>query len=81
MDKDDKFISTIYYDPERGLMGVDKLYKKLKKLNKKITFKQVKEWLKKQATYQIHYSKHKKLIFFPYLVIVRFLSNGFNRND
>ncbi len=63
MDKDDTFISTIYYDPEKGLMGVDKLYKKLKKLNKKITFKQVKEWLKKQATYQIHYSKHKKNFF------------------
>ena len=31
MDKDDTFISKIYYDPEQGLMGVDKLYKKIKK--------------------------------------------------
>merc|ERR1711991_505600 len=46
-------------------MGVDKLYKKLKKLNKKVTLKQVKNWLKNQATYQIHYSKHKKIKFLP----------------
>ena len=67
MDKDDvdTFISKIYYDPEKGLMGVDKLYKKLKKLNKKVTLKQVKNWLKNQATYQIHYSKHKKIKFLP----------------
>ena len=67
MDKDDvdTFISTIYYDPEKGLMGVDKLYKKLKTINKKVTLKQVKNWLKNQATYQIHYSKHKKIKFLP----------------
>ena len=67
MDTDvDTFISKIYYDPEKGLMGVDKLYKKLKAINKKITLKQVKNWLKNQATYQIHYSKHKKIKFLPF---------------
>ena len=70
----DTFISNIYYDPEKGLMGVDKLYKKLKAINKKITLKQVKNWLKNQATYQIHYSKHILIpIFLKLLLLKKFI--------
>ena len=54
MNKDDvdTFISKIYYDPEKGLMGVDKLYKKLKAINKKINHPKlfVLDKLKKSTT-------------------------------
>lgn len=56
-------LHKLYYDAETGFQGLDKLYRKAKQLDKKITKKLVKEWLERQATQQIttEQKKSKKI--------------------
>ena len=49
----EKLLEELYYNPLTGFQGINKLYKKAKELNKKITLKFVKEWLEQQETQQI----------------------------
>ena len=49
----EKLLEELYYNPLTGFQGINKLYKKAKELNKKITLKFVKEWLEEQETQQI----------------------------
>lgn len=55
----DALLQKLYYDPETGFQGLDKLYKKAKLIDSSITKKKVKEWLDQQETQQIT-SQQKK---------------------
>ena len=48
-----KLLKEIYYNPSSGFIGENKLYKRAKEKDNKITLKNVKEFLKQQATAQI----------------------------
>ncbi len=48
----DRLLQKLYYDSRTGFIAADKLYRKAKELDKKITRKQVKEWYKKQSLTQ-----------------------------
>ena len=56
-------LSEIYFDPEEGLLSMDKLYKKAKSKNKSITLQYVKDWINKQSSNQIVQAKPKKIVF------------------
>jgi hypothetical protein len=43
-----KQIKDIYYDPEQGFVGIDKIYRKLKEKGIKATRNQISEVIKKQ---------------------------------
>lgn len=49
----EEILHKLYYDAQTGLQSKEKLYKKAKEMDKKITMKIVKEFLDKQATAQI----------------------------
>ena len=49
----DEILKNIYYDVKTGYTSKEKLYKKAKGIDKNITLKNVKDFLDKQATYQI----------------------------
>lgn len=49
----EELLQKLYYDPQTGFQGLDKLYKKAKLIDSKITKKKVKEWLDQQETQQI----------------------------
>lgn len=55
----DELLKNLYYNPLTGFQGLDKLYTKAKEVNKKITKKDVKEWLSTQETHQITQSEKK----------------------
>ena len=61
----DKILKEIYYDPEKGLGGVDALYKRAKVVDKTIKKADVKEWLRKQATAQIHLTPKETKHYWP----------------
>ncbi len=63
--KIEKVLTEIYYDPLEGLMGINSLYKKAKKVIKTIKLKDVQSWYKKQATTQVHYRQTKKINYLP----------------
>ena len=46
-------LTNLYYNPLTGFQGLDKLYKKAKAIDTKITKLKVKDWLKEQETEQI----------------------------
>ena len=50
------YLESIYFDPRHpaSFSGASKLYKIAKAAGKKITHKQVREWLRKQETYTLH---------------------------
>jgi transposase-like protein len=56
-----KVISKYYYDPRKGLTSVDKLYRKLKKDDIDVSRKQIKEFIDKQSTAQIHKEERIKV--------------------
>ena len=56
-----KVISKYYYDPRKGLTSVDKLYRKLKKDDIDVSRKQIKEFIDKQSTAQIHKEERVKV--------------------
>lgn len=49
----DELLHSLYYNPDVGLYGIDKLYRQAKVIDKTITIKKVKEWLKNQETNQV----------------------------
>lgn len=49
----DNLLKSLYYNPESGLSGFNKLYKQAKAIDRSITMKDVKQWLEKQETNQI----------------------------
>lgn len=60
----DSELSQFFYDPQFGLYGIDKLYKKLPKdLN--ISKKKLKEWLEKQHAVQLHMKRPTINNYFP----------------
>jgi hypothetical protein len=52
--KQEEVIKKYYYDPKTGLQSVDKLYRKLQKVDVNITRKMIKQIIDKQETAQIH---------------------------
>ena len=52
----DEYLTSIYYDPKQpaSYAGPTKLYKVVKAAGKKITLRQIREWLKGQETYTLH---------------------------
>ena len=52
--KENPIISKIYYNPKSGYIGIDKLYQKVKEKDNTITRTQIKNWLNKQETNQLH---------------------------
>lgn len=60
-------LKKLYYDTKTGFVSADKLYKKAKELDPKITHKIVKEFIKRQATAQINkeVKKSRKTIYNP----------------
>ena len=58
----DKYLSSIYYDPKHpaSYSGPTKLYKVAKAAGKKITLRQIQDWLKGQETYTLHRSVRYK---------------------
>ena len=55
-----ELLEKLYYNPRTGFIGATPLYHKAKEIDKNIKLKTVQEWLKKQATGQIHLEKTKK---------------------
>lgn len=47
-------LEDIYYNPDKGLIGPDKLYEKIKKMNLPIKKEEILDFLKNQKTYQLH---------------------------
>ena len=47
MSKINEVLTKLYYDPLEGLMGINTLYKKAKKIIKNIKLKDVQSWYKK----------------------------------
>jgi len=58
----DKYLSSIYYDPKHpaSYSGPTKLYKVAKAAGKKISLRQIREWLKGQETYTLHRQVRRK---------------------
>jgi transposase InsO family protein len=54
-----ELLNELYYNPTSGFQGLDKLYKKAKAMDKKITKKFVKEWLDEQEKQQITQQEKK----------------------
>lgn len=48
----EQLLNRLYYNTETGFLSLDKLYRKAKKQNSKITRRFVQEWLSKQSTGQ-----------------------------
>ena len=61
----DDILTQIYYDPKQGFLGVNNLYRAIKKLVPKVTMKEVESWLNKQAVAQIHKRMSDKIDFMP----------------
>jgi len=53
-------LKLIYYDPETGFSGVDKLYRVAKEKGLQVTKTFVKEWIKKQTVHEIFERKPYK---------------------
>ena len=58
------FLKKLYYDPVSGFQSATKLYKKVREAGyKKLTLKQVQEWLNNQFTQQVHQQQERPKIF------------------
>ncbi len=62
----EELLKKIYYDPSTGLSSAMALYNRVRA--QKITFKEVKDWLKKQETTQIFQPTEKTKIIYPPIV-------------
>jgi hypothetical protein len=51
--KTDELLNKLFNDPKTGFVGADKLLRRAKKTDKRITMKQVKDFLKKNAIHQV----------------------------
>ncbi len=58
----DKYLSSIYYDPKHPASYASplKLYRVVKAAGKKITLREIREWLKGQETYTLHRRVRRK---------------------
>lgn len=56
----EELLQKLYYNPQTGFQGLDKLYRKAKLIDSKVTKKKVKQWLDQQATQQITTEQKKK---------------------
>ena len=56
-------LAKLYYSPTSGLQSADKLYRKAKKIDDKITMKMVKFFLSQQETAQITKQEKKRLVY------------------
>ena len=63
MTNKEAIIRNVYYDPERGLTGIDDLHMKLKPHG--ITKKQIRDFLNKQQSYQLHKKPTRVHHYFP----------------
>lgn len=56
------YLTSVYYDPQHpaSFSGPTKLYKIAKAAGKKITHKEISEWLRKQETYTLHRRLRRK---------------------
>ena len=59
----DLIIRETYYNPEYGLTGIEELYNKLK--SQGITKTQIKNFLNKQESYQLHKKPRRIHHYFP----------------
>lgn len=60
----DELLYDLYY-VKHNYDGIENLYKKAKKINNKITKKEVQVWLSKQANYQVNFTKVEKKKYLP----------------
>lgn len=58
--KQEELLKKIYYDPLQGFIGANKLYKKVKIIDKSITQAFVKKWLANQDVNQVHKTKRNE---------------------
>jgi len=56
-------LKKLYYDPKRGLTGLNQLYLLAKDNNIKLTQSKIKQWYDDQAVNQVYRSKPKKQVF------------------
>jgi len=61
----EKILKELYYDPSSGMLSLQKLYHKTKELGYKITQKQIKDFLEKQETHQLHKNQELTSHYFP----------------
>ena len=74
MANENEVLAKLYYDPVSGLQSADKLYRKAKKIDDKITMKMVKFFLSQQETAQI--TKQEKKILVYDRIIAHLVNNG-----
>lgn len=48
----EELLSTLYYDPRTGYVGVQKLFEKARAIDPSITLKAVREWFSNQTDVQ-----------------------------
>ena len=58
-------LREIFYDPKQGLSSPENLYRLAKKRDPDITFSQVKDFIRRQATNQVHKEKSPPKHYFP----------------
>lgn len=59
----DEILKAIYYDPEKGFTSSEKFYRRVRDVGVDVSRKDVDEWLRKQAVYQINYQGRKPLVY------------------
>jgi transposase InsO family protein len=57
----ESLLAQLYYDPKTGFISANKLHKKAKEINSKVTLKQVQAWYKTQNDIQEYAAQNKKL--------------------
>ena len=53
-------LHKLYNDPKTGFISANKLYKKAKAIDSKVTLKKVQEWYKTQANIQQYSNQNRK---------------------
>jgi transposase InsO family protein len=71
----EELLNKLYYDPSTGFQGLDKLYRKAKLVDPKVTKKRVKEWLDEQATQQITSAQKKTKKIYSTIISPRVRNN------
>ena len=64
-DDAETILQQIYYDPKQGFLGVNNLYRAIKKIVPNVKIKEVQSWLNKQAVAQIHKRMSDKIDYMP----------------
>ncbi len=69
-----QLLTKLFYDPATGFQSQDKLYRKAKAIDPKITHKIVKDFLGKQESAQINYEAKRPRY---HHIIAHHVNNGF----